>query len=905
MKDYLKAVFIGLLVFSGIFFAEGHVLGAGTTAAGVTVRGLYSIGEEELLDMLGLRPGTVTDGASVRRGIKTAFLKGIFEDISVSVGEGDPADVVITVRERDRIRKVYLSGDFQLSGKLLRAYSVFKEDDIMRYDLIRPSIDDMKRMLGKKGFPSADISIETKTTGSPYRVDVYIKVDTGPPLTIKTIRLDLLSAPAASGERQRTAYYDLMKVTPGDVYDSEKIEKDITRIREFLKKQGHIKPQVGPHKFSDGDLEIPVDPGRRLEVDIEGNSALSTKTILKAIALPEIEDFSDDVIAETVDRILALYHAEGYPSAQAAPVTRTDGETINLSFFIFEGDRQKIASITFDGSGLPHDKLKAVMTLKENEYYNPDLVEKDREALRELYGALGYLEAAVRNIEVRPAEGGSSVDLLIAIDEGEKTEISSVEISGAGTDIRDVLASAAGIKPGDPYNEVDISDARLRILEYYNKKGHVNISVSVQSTIQNHRAAIVFSVTEGGKRYLGRTVVFGNNRTKYRIIRRELLHKEGGPYNLGVFAEEKQKLYRLGLFTDVEIEAVDLDDERSDVLIKVKEGNAGSVEFGAGYAEQDKFRGFLQVSYRNLWGMNREGLVRAEVSSLQRRFLLQYNEPWFLNRPLPLRIFLQYDRKKELNGASKEILYQLTRYSFTAGVEKKLSGIMKAEFYYEFSLVRTADVQPDVVLSKEDTGTLAISSIKPAIVYDTRDNPFDPGKGMLAGASLKLASSLLLSETNFAKLEVYASRFHRLSKALVLAASVRSGVAYHFGTTHELPIVERFFLGGRSTVRGFEQDTLGPKGADGNPTGGNFFLMGNLELRASLGKGFGLVPFVDMGNVWVSAKNVIVSEIRYTSGLGLRYETPVGPLRVDYGFKLKRQEGESRGALHFSIGHAF
>ena len=219
-------------------------------------------------------------------------------------------------------------------------------------------------------------------------------------------------------------------------------------------------------------------------------------------------------------------------------------------------------------------------------------------------------------------------------------------------------------------------------------------------------------------------------------------------------------------------------------------------------------------------------------------------------------------------------------------------------------MVNTFDVKPDVVLTREDTGTLAISGIRPGLIYDTRDNPFDPRKGVLAGITMKVASGILFSETNFAKLAFNASFYKELSKRFVFAYSFRGGVAQGFGDTRELPIVERFFLGGRDTVRGYAQDTLGPKGADGTPTGGNVFLLTNLELRTSLGRGFGLVTFVDAGNVWLKAGDMDLS-LKYTAGLGLRYSTPVGPLRIDYGHKLNREKGESSGEIHFSIGQAF
>jgi outer membrane protein insertion porin family len=220
-------------------------------------------------------------------------------------------------------------------------------------------------------------------------------------------------------------------------------------------------------------------------------------------------------------------------------------------------------------------------------------------------------------------------------------------------------------------------------------------------------------------------------------------------------------------------------------------------------------------------------------------------------------------------------------------------------------VVKTFDVKPDVVLSKDDTGTLEISSITPSIAYDTRDNPFDPQRGVFTGVSVKLATSSLLSETDFIKATVHGSAYRKLARWIVLAISLKGGLAQGFNDTDELPLVERFFLGGRNTVRGFDQDELGPKGEDGTPTGGNAFLSGSLELRTHIIGGWRLVPFVDAGNVWVEPEDVDPEDLRFTAGLGLQYNTPIGPIRLDYGHKIEREKDESRGEVHFSIGHAF
>jgi len=337
----------------------------------------------------------------------------------------------------------------------------------------------------------------------------------------------------------------------------------------------------------------------------------------------------------------------------------------------------------------------------------------------------------------------------------------------------------------------------------------------------------------------------------------------------------------------------------------LREGNAGAVELSLGYAEYERYRGVLDIGYRNFFGMNRQGSVRFELSSLEKRYMLQYYEPWFLGRPIHFRTYILGEDKKEINVDTRETRYRLTRNAINAGFEKKISDSIKAELYYEFSLVNTFDVQPDIVLSREDTGTLVISGLRFGVVYDTRDNPFNPSKGILSGISVKATSPVFLSETHFVKLIFYGNVYQKITRGLVLAASLRGGLAQGYRETDELPIVERFFLGGRTTVRGYIQDDLGPKGKDDTPIGGNAYLMENLELRVSITESLGLVAFLDGGNVWLKMDQMSLNDFKFTTGLGFRYSTPVGPVRVDYGHKLQREKGESAGELHFSIGHAF
>jgi outer membrane protein insertion porin family len=232
---------------------------------------------------------------------------------------------------------------------------------------------------------------------------------------------------------------------------------------------------------------------------------------------------------------------------------------------------------------------------------------------------------------------------------------------------------------------------------------------------------------------------------------------------------------------------------------------------------------------------------------------------------------------------------------------------LKPSLTYQFENVVNSGVQPAAVLSTDDTGRVLVSSLSPALILDLRDDVFNPRRGALYGIVLKEALRELGSEADFSKLTVQGSWFLPVYDA-ILALSARAGMAWPFRDTIEVPIHERFYAGGSTTIRGFRQDSVGPAGTDlsGNPVpiGGDSMAIFNLELRINPGEGLGLVLFTDAGNVW-TGREINLGNVRASYGAGIRYGTPIGPLRVDYGQKMHRLPGESPGELHFNIGHTF
>lgn len=886
----------------------------------IEVEGLHSIKKEELLYLLDIEKGKEIIPERITNGIKRAFLKEIFDDIAI-FHEGD-GRLRVVVKERDTIVNIYIEGNLHLSDRRIKNFIYalpFKEGQVMRYDQLNRLRDHLIKSIREKGFPNCKVDVNVTDLGKPYRVNLLIRISEGEPLRIG--RLTIIGDESIR---------NLIGLKEGDIFDNEELMRGIERINSHFKKEGRVNFVVGPYTFSEGELSIYINHGKKLNISFFGNDSISSKTLLKELPFAESETFRDEMIDEAVSNIISLYHKRGFFNPQIAPVISEDDDKIDLNFYIFEGKRVRIRSIKFSGNTIKEENLKEILVSKEGDFLNLEALSYERDIISEFYNALGYLKADVDepilNVEDFKAE------IFIKIKEGHQSIIDDISIEGNSVLSNESIMAAIALKKGSPYNEVDISDARYRVIDLCAEYGLLDADVTIKREFLEGRVMgdrdsmvipvrITFVIREGKPRYFGKTIIKGNRKTRNVVIEREFLHSEGKPFNYSLLTKERQKLYRLGLFTEVDVEPLEPYDSKKgespsetsseskntetlDVMVTLKEGNAGAVEFGLGYGDYEKYRGFLDVSYRNLFGMNRQGSLRIELSGLEERFILNYYEPWFLERPLPLRVLALREDRKEKNIDTGEIRYRLTRHTLTGGIERNISETLKAELYYEFSVVKTFDVKPDVILSREDTGTLAISAIRPGLIYDTRDNPFDPRNGFLAGLTIKAASGFLLSETDFIKVMMNASLYKGISRRSTLAIAFRTGIAQGFASTRDIPLVERFFLGGRNTVRGYEQDTLGPKGSDGTPTGGNAFLAANLELRNYIGKGFSIVTFVDGGNVWHKISDMNLS-LKYTAGVGLRYNTPVGPLRIDYGHKLMKEKGESAGEIHFSIGHAF
>lgn len=893
MKKAVPFFLLGIATIILLIMHSGRSAAADGPAvvSAVSVEGLRTLKEEELLNLLDIVRGAPLDAAKMRAGIKRAFMKGIFEDIRIERITEKPLELKVFIRERKKIGAVKFEGNEHIKASDLKKWLGLRSGELLRMSRAEAGVAAMLKQMRKRGFTNAQVSFQQHERSG--RIDLLFTIAEGSPEIVSKIEVNDPENYLPSN----------LGVSEGDVYDAAVVEQTLSKARERLAKKGIVLSQISS-RFENGLLRVEVLPGRKLSLTFRGNSRLGDSVLRGETSFFIVNGFDDNLIEESIARMQVRYREAGHAAAQIVPLVEYAPEQIELTYFVAEGERRIVKSIRFTGNTLPDKKLSEQLSYVVKEPFNADLLEANRESLERYYRNAGYLSVTVQSPVVLHEEEG--VVLQFSLEEGVVTHVKSITLTGADPARKQQVLSAVSLKTGDAYSDAALAYAKIQMAEWYQRQGYSNVDVSAARELSGNEASVSFLVNEGQLNRFGKSVIVGNEKTKEIVLRREFLHKEGEPFDPKKLLDERVALSRTGLFSSLEIESEVQEGDVRDIVYRVQESPAGSIEFGLGYAEYERFRGFFDVSYRNVGGMNGQAAFRIDVSSLLKRATLSYYYPWaFGERDLGFKALLLGEMKKELNADDHSTLYRSDRYGFSTALEKRFSDALKGEAGYDLLNVHTYDVEPGIVLSKEDTGTLLISSLHASLTYDRRDNAIDPKSGYLLGATFKMAAPFLFSETSFNKLTLFSNFYYSLSKRIVAALSLRGGAAKGYHGTTDLPIVERFFLGGRTTVRGYEQDLLGPKDSENNPVGGNAFFMGNFEFRTGIWKDLGLVTFLDWGNVWSRTSEISLADLKYTTGLGLRYNTPVGPVRVDYGFKLNREEGESRGALHFSIGHAF
>ncbi|HEU4935567.1 MAG TPA: POTRA domain-containing protein [Vicinamibacterales bacterium] len=908
--------------------------------------------------------------AKVRESITHIFGLGRYQDVQV---DATPAAGGVALRYNlvplHNVQRV----DFRGTPSLGLSEDVLRDAVSGRFGASPPPgrAQEIARFLEQlyhdRGFLTAVVVANASERHDPDRTLLQFNVTPGSRATIGSVEIE--GSPAEG----RDAFLKRIHASPGAGYEPLQITDELSKYVQRLRRKSRYLAAGSYSARPSADLRtvaltVSLVIGPTVTIAFEGDPIPREKQS-ELVPIAREASVDEDLIEDAIQRIRTFLNQQGHWKADATASRQEGDGALRVVFTAHRGPQYRVTDRGVEMRGnraIPTEQFRsALVKLQANEIFIESNLSAAVSAIAGQYQRLGYAQAKVSAAVDESTDGGSSsalarVQPVITIVEGPLTLVGEISFEGNTRIPTDQLRASVASTRDAPYFEPRVvADREAVLLEYLNRGfASANVIVTPVPNAEGTRADLRFHITEGQQTFVDHILIIGNTRTDERVIKQELLLQEGKPLGLEDLIESQRRLGALGLFRRIRVEELSHGSAATDVLVTVEEAAATTFSYGGGMEatkaliegaggqaeERIEFapRGFFDVGRRNLGGKNRSVDLFTRVSLrpsdpepgttnskafgfLEYRVVGTFTQPRAIrgNADLSLTLAAEQGRRSSFNFARKGV---------NAEVARRLSPGLRAYARYSFGTTRTFDER----LSLEDQARIdrlfpqvRLSGFSGGISRDTRDDVLDPERGTFVSGEGTLAARALGGQVGFLKSYVQGLWFRRLParKRIVFASRVALGLADGFPrevtgtaiegqpvsvTVEDLPASERFFAGGDTTIRGFALDTVGAPNTispSGFPRGGNGLLLLNGELRLPVWGDVGAALFVDGGNVFDRVTEMDLAELRGSVGFGLRYKSPIGPIRFDVGFKLDRREIggtlEGRRAFHFSIGQAF
>jgi outer membrane protein insertion porin family len=746
-----------------------------------------------------------------------------------------------------------------------------------------------------------------------------------------------------------------LKSRPGEPFNQGTVEQDVKAIYRmgFF---DDVRAELSP----DGVLTYAVKekPFVR-EIKIQGASQVARDKIEAAFGVTPRTILDRSKVADGVEKVRKLYNEQGYVNAavdHSIAVEANNQAVITLD--IVEGSRQLIKRIMFEGNkNFSDSELKDLIATKEEWIFSfitnrgvldRDMLTNDVAILSNFYNDHGYVEHKIDDPVILRARDG--LEVVFRIHEGPQYRVGKVEIGGdLIQDGREMLKSVK-LTTGQIFRGSRLRDDITTLTEMYSNRGFAFAQIDPVTKVNDKQKVVdvALIITRGPPVYFNRILIAGNNKTRDKVIRRELLANEQELFSGNKITQSRNALQRTGYFEDVQLTTKKTDQpDTLDLLVDVKEGPTGTFQVGGGYSSGDGFLFNANISEKNLLGRGQGVNGSFSIGSKRQDFILSANDPYFNDSKVALGIdafntkreFSDFNERKLGFGVNTSYPFKDLSLPFFGRLKPENKGsdvlpgsdaltiwdYMRGGVSYELTREKingVASTAPDVI--KAEQGTSLTSAVTPNLSYDSRDHFFAPTEGTKAAFALKTAG--LGGDSRFIKSDLSARWHYPLLKdpkwggnwVFALGGQLGYGIGFsNKGTTgSDLPLFERYFLGGINSVRGFAERSIGPrspshcsKDADGNDVctgndviGGDKAMVFNTELLFPIMESYGLrgVAFFDMGSAFDGGFSL--SDMRRSAGLGVRWMSPFGPLRVELGFPISKQPRDETSVLGFSIG---
>jgi outer membrane protein insertion porin family len=722
-----------------------------------------------------------------------------------------------------------------------------------------------------------------------------------------------------------------IKTREGAVFSPVQVKEDIRALYQL----GHFEDvQVKTEGFERGLKVIFWVKEKPLirEILLEGNSEITTEVLKEVVTLLPRTAFNLQLIQENAEKLRVKYHDKGYYHAVVIPVVvELRGGDRNVVFYIEEGDEIRLTEVIIAGNkAIPTDEIKDVMKNQEAGFFafvgdsgtlRTENVKDDLDSIRNLYYDRGYIQVQVSDPVIEEHSytehtheflgqtetyvTRNEVTIRINIKEGDQFHVDSVTLKGNETIRTEDLLKEIRLKQGDVFSRDALRKDVNRIIDRYdsNARPFANVTPLFNIDEAKKTVAITIEIQEGGEVRIGRIDITGNTKSRDKVIRREMRLDEGDLYSKQALRRSYERINNLNFFETVDIRPERrLQEPVMDLNVNVKEKMTGSLSVGGGYSSVDKLMAIAEVTQGNLGGRGQLLKFKIQWGKTRKIYVASFMEPYLFDKPVWGRVDV-YKQDTDYDG------YKLDTNGFGLGIGKSFSEYVSGSIRYGYDTSRIYDVTQEtfaLATQRQVYGDLMrTSSVTFNLSRDSRDYYIDPRSGSRNTLSFQYAGGPLGGEPEFIKTVADSAWYFPLFWDTVIMTRGRIGFA---GSLNDLPLPlgERFYVGGPSTVRGFEYGTIGPM-EDDNRIGGNKELIFNAEYTYPLVPAARLkgVLFYDIGAAFGDSDPIRFNQLRSSWGWGFWWLSPMGPLRFEWGYIINKKPTDKRSLFEFSIGTLF
>ena len=732
-------------------------------------------------------------------------------------------------------------------------------------------------------------------------------------LSMKILGKERIARIVIKGNRriEKAAILGVMQTREGEIMSPARARADLKAIYKL----GYFTDvRMDISKTPEGQVltvTVKEKPSIR-EIMVEGNNKIKKDKILETMNLKRFSVASEGAIKDDINKVEEMYRKKGYYEAHITYELQPAGRhQVNLILHVNEGPKEAIKSIEFTGNKTFSAKeLRKVMETKERGFYlislitgagtlNRDTLERDLERISSFYYNHGYIRAKVGEPKITIKSGW--IYVTIPIEEGPEYHVGKIDVSGDLLESKAKLLALLKTPKEKVYSRQVLQEDLSTLGDFYADRGYANADIAplIKENNKNLTVNVTFDIHKGRKVYFERIEISGNIKTRDKVIRRELRVYEQGLFSATKLKESIKNLRRLEYFQDVNFATTPgSTPNRMNLKITVKERPTGTFGLGAGYSTQDRIVGMVQVSQNNLFGRGQQVKIQAVVGAISHRIRASFVEPYLFDKPLSLGIDA-YNWLQEYNEYNR----------VSVGGAIRLSHPLKWKYtrlfwMYRFENVHLNNLIPNAAETLVQASKIHNTSATSFIIRrDSRDSLFAPTHGSDNSVSVEMAG--LGGDTAFVRYIVESGWYIPLKWGCVGVLHGRAGGMNKL-SWGAMPAYELFYLGGIDTIRGFKYAEISPRDpVTGDRIGGPRFLQFNTEIRFPLYKKLGIIGtvFFDAGNVY--GPNYVGPFLRPTSGVGIRWFSPMGPLRIEYGYNITKHPWERSGAWEFTMGGTF